>query len=161
MKTDFKPPQGYDVIDHHGITYICQHSKTKHVMVCEHNDQPSMTHQEFKDECDINNIMKRYNYNQLPDIAETVGQFSQIVDYQEMLNATIHAREAFMQLPAQIRQRFNDSPQAIIEFLDDENNRDEAIKLGLVNPKEEPKPDPILTELKSLNENLKASNQKP
>jgi phage internal scaffolding protein len=39
-----------------------------------------------------------------------------------------------MALPAQIRSRFDNDPAKLIDFLENEQNHDEAIKLGLVNP---------------------------
>jgi Chlamydia-phage Chp2 scaffold (Chlamy_scaf) len=48
------------------------------------------------------------------------------------LNAVIAADAAFMQLPADIRTRFNNDAGAFVDFCSDENNRAEAEKLGLV-----------------------------
>ena len=42
-----------------------------------------------------------------------------------------------MALPAQIRSRFENDPAKLIDFLDNSENLDEAIKLGLVSKFEE------------------------
>lgn len=128
--------------------------------VYEHITEPSMCHQEFAEECDINNLMRRYTYAQLPDIPTVVSSFSQMVDYHDMMNEAARARQAFDLLPGELRQRFGNNPQELIEFLNDEKNRDEAVKLGLVNPKQEPKNDPVLEELRTLNKNL-SKEKKP
>jgi phage internal scaffolding protein len=159
MKETFIVPKDHKLIRQDGETYTVQRPDGS-CAVYAHNTEKSMTHQEFADECDINNLMKRYRYNQLPDVPTTIGSFSQVTDYKEMLEATIHTRNAFDLLPAHLRQRFGNDPQQIIDFLGDSNNRDEAVKLGLVNPKVEPTPDPILTELKTLNKNLASKEQK-
>lgn len=99
----------------------------------------SRTQQHFKDETDINNILRQFNITgQLPTKAMSprYGDFSGIGDYHSALNQVIAAEGEFMTLPAQIRGRFNNDPQELIEFLNNPNNKDEAIKLGLVNKTE-------------------------
>jgi phage internal scaffolding protein len=51
------------------------------------------------------------------------------------------AQYQFDQLPALIRDRFHNDPQEMLAFLNDPNNYDEAIKLGLVNPPPAPEID--------------------
>lgn len=43
------------------------------------------------------------------------------------------AQQNFMLLPAEIRERFNNDPGRLIAFLEDDRNKNEAIKLGIVN----------------------------
>jgi phage internal scaffolding protein len=50
------------------------------------------------------------------------------------LNQVIAAEDEFMRLPADLRARFENDPAQLIEFLENLENKDEAIKLGLVNP---------------------------
>lgn len=100
-------------------------------------DEP-ITEQHHKDDCDINIIMKRFaETGELPDHANrlqaTFGDFSDIPDYQTSLNMVIAAREAFMELKPEIRKRFHNDPGQMIEFLQDERNNSEAVKLGLKN----------------------------
>jgi phage internal scaffolding protein len=101
-------------------------------------EEPSLAQQHFKDECDINNILKQFNVTGLlPEspLSPRYGDFTGIVDYQSALNAVIAAEDGFMALPANIRSRFENNPENLINFLNDESNRDEAIKLGLVDQK--------------------------
>lgn len=107
----------------------------------------SRTKQAFKDESDINNILKRYNVTGvLPDQSRAAlahfGDFTNVPSYDEALNTVIESQAAFMQLPAVMRQRFGNDPQHLLAFLSDENNREEAIKLGFVNPPQQPVPAP-------------------
>lgn len=95
----------------------------------------SETSQEFKDECDINIIMRRYAATgALPalNMQARYGDFSEVPDYQDALQTVLQAQEDFAQLPAALRDRFNHDPGRLLAFLQDANNRDEAIKLGLI-----------------------------
>lgn len=104
------------------------------------NQEPTLAQQQFKDECDINNIMKRYaDTGQLTHLRNQTGvfaDFSEIPDYQGSLNRVLDAQNAFMQLPAEVRTRFRNDPGYLIDFLQDPNNYDEALKLGLVNERQ-------------------------
>ena len=62
------------------------------------------------------------------------GDFVDIPDFQSAMNAVIGAQRSFDALPANVRKRFANSPQALMEFMSDPENRDEAVRLGLVNP---------------------------
>ena len=94
------------------------------------------TQQQFRDECDINVIVKRFGLTgELPSNfrAPMQGDFSDIGDFQSAMEAVRNAEEAFMQMPAALRARFENDPGRLIDFLSDEKNRDEAVNLGLVN----------------------------
>ena len=101
-------------------------------------EEPTLAQQHFKDECDINNILRQFNITGLlPEspLSPRYGDFSGISDYHTALNRVIAAEDEFMALPANIRARFDNDPAQLINFLDDESNKDEAIKLGLVDQK--------------------------
>ena len=103
-----------------------------------HCEDASLAQQHFKDETDINNILRQFNVTGLlPEapLSPRYGDFTGIVDYHSALNAVIAAEDGFMALPADIRSRFANDPENLIKFLDDESNKDEAIKLGLIDPK--------------------------
>lgn len=72
------------------------------------------------------------------------GDFSQVGDYMEAQAQIIAANDAFMALPAKIRDRFKNDPAYLLTFLAEESNREEAEKLGLIEPKKKeeitPKP---------------------
>lgn len=97
---------------------------------------PSKTQQSFKEECDINEIVRRFGITgQLPENyrAPVSGDFTGISDYHSALNAVIAADAEFMKLDASIRERFNNDPAALIEFIENKDNIDEARKLGIVD----------------------------
>jgi len=98
-------------------------------------EEPSLAQQHFKDECDINNILRQFNVTGLlPEspLSPRYGDFTGIGDYHTALNRVIAAQDEFEALPAQIRARFNNDPAELISFLEDDKNRPEAEELGLV-----------------------------
>lgn len=113
----------------------------------------SLTQQQFLEESDINFIANRYGLTgEMPTVKEppAYGDFTGVFDYQTAQNALRSAQEAFMELPAKIRSRFQNEPQNLLEFLHDEENRDEAVKLGILTKKtpEAPiQPPPAQTEV--------------
>jgi phage internal scaffolding protein len=115
-----------------------------------HCEDATLTQQHFKDECDINNILRQFNITGLlPEstLSPRYGDFTGITDYHSALNQVIAAEHEFMALPAQIRSRFDNDPAKLIDFLENSENIDEAVKLGLVNqPAELPKVAEVLQE---------------
>ena len=100
-----------------------------------HCEDASLAQQHFKEECDINTILQKFNISGiLPEnpLSPRYGDFTGIGDYHSAMNRVIAAQEEFDGLPATIRARFDNDPAKLIEFLDDSNNRREAEELGLV-----------------------------
>ena len=100
-------------------------------------DEKSMTRQEFKKECDVNVVLDRYlKTGQLPYSAGTgvYSNVSEVPSYQEALQFVIDAQNDFAKLNPHVKNRFGNNPQNLIEFLQNEDNYDEALKLGLVRP---------------------------
>lgn len=105
-----------------------------------HCEDASLTQQQFKDECDINNIMEKFGMTGLipqTPLEPSYGDFSGVSDYHTALNAIMAAEAQFDALPAQIRARFDNNPANLIDFMDNPDNRSEAEKLGLVVQKTE------------------------
>jgi len=100
-----------------------------------HCEDASLAQQHYKDECDINNILRQFNITgMLPEqaVSPRYGDFTGINDYHSALNQVIAAEDEFMSLPATLRARFENDPAQLIDFLDNPENKNEAIKLGLV-----------------------------
>jgi phage internal scaffolding protein len=114
---------------------------------------PSLAQQHMKDECDINVLVERFGVTgQLPQtpLEPSYGDFSGVSDYHTALNAIKAADTAFMGLPAQLRAKFDHDPNALLQFLNNEQNRDEAIMLGLIDGK--PVVEPIVSEVETPKE---------
>jgi phage internal scaffolding protein len=98
-------------------------------------EEPSLAQQHFKEECDINTILQKFNITGLlPEqpLSPRYGDFTGIGDYHTAMNRVIAVQDEFGALPAQIRARFNNDPAQLIEFLENSQNRPEAEELGLV-----------------------------
>lgn len=95
----------------------------------------SRTKQSFKDECDINNIMKRFHQTGLVShVNKYQGSYEDVsrgYDYRESLEVLKRAQEAFGSLPSKIRYRFHNDPGEFLEFMSNPANLDEAVELGL------------------------------
>ncbi len=97
---------------------------------------PSLAQQHMKDECDINVIVERFGVTgrvPVTPIEPSYGDFSGVGDYHTALNKLRAADEAFMALPAKVRAKFDNDPNALLQFLQNEENRDEAIQIGLID----------------------------
>jgi len=113
-----------------------------------HCEDASLAQQQFKEECDINNIMEKFGMTGLipqSPLTATYGDFSGVYDYHSALNAIIDAEGQFDALPATLRARFDNDPANLIDFMENPENRSEAEKLGLLVQKSEVS-DPVKTE---------------
>jgi len=102
--------------------------------------EPSLALQSELEATDINVILKRFGITgQLPTSvrAPQYGDFTGVTDYQSALAAIQLADESFLELPAHVREEFNNDPQLFVDFCSDEANRADAERLGLVMPKAE------------------------
>lgn len=102
--------------------------------------EETLTQQHQREEADINTIVKRFGLTgQLPSNVRMpqYGDYTAVDDYQTALNAVMAADEVFMQMPWDIRKRFNHDPAQLLEFCADPKNLEEAKKLGLVEVKPE------------------------
>lgn len=109
------------------------------------NFEPSLTSQHFAKDADLNEIVRRFGINDgsIPPAAldpSFYGDFSSVPDFREALEQTRLANERFAALPAEIRNRFQNDPVLLWDFVTDPQNFEEAIKLGLL--KREPAPVP-------------------
>lgn len=99
--------------------------------------EPSMTEQHFKDECDINTIVKSYQATGVLPQGNREPLFGDFAEFPTDLQASQQyfddASQRFMELPATLRREFDNDPVKLLAFLQDDNNRARAIELGLVN----------------------------
>lgn len=117
---------------------------------------PSRTKQSHKSECDINNILKKYEKDGIITHGNSkkaiYGDFTNEMEYQEAMNSVIHAQDQFDNLPSKIRDRFSNDPSNLLKFLEDPKNLEEAQQIGLIIKPEalpEPKtPTPPIEDIK-------------
>jgi phage internal scaffolding protein len=94
-----------------------------------------ITEQAHKKECDVNLIIRKYDRTGLiSHISKIEGVFGNMsgIDFKTAQDKIINAQNMFNQLPAEIRKRFENSPEGLLEFMDNSENRAEAIELGLI-----------------------------
>lgn len=98
----------------------------------------SMTQQSFKDQCDINNIMKRFEATGLADhVKQHGGTYDDYtglpLDYHAAMNSVVEAQQMFETLPAKVRKRFGNDPGDFLNFVDTAD--DAAMReIGLLPP---------------------------
>lgn len=100
------------------------------------NSEETRTQQHFKEQCDINRIVKTYAKTGLVPGNTRIPleeDFYGITDFHTAMNAVRQGEEAFMELPAELRSRFHNDPQEYVEFCLDEENFDELVKMGLAH----------------------------
>lgn len=102
----------------------------------------SMTQQQFKSECDVNNILAKYKrtgmLSHIQKHQGNFGDFSSIEDYQTSLGKLMQAQQSFESLPSELRAKFDNDPAQLVSFLSDKKNDAEAVKLGLKIERKEP-----------------------
>lgn len=79
----------------------------------------SMAQEQFADEVDVNTIVRRFGLTQsLPANLEAgvYGDFSGITDFESAVEMVDRARQGFMGLPAELRDRFKNDPARLIAF---------------------------------------------
>lgn len=93
------------------------------------------TEQAHKDRCDVNKIMRKYDKSGLiTHVSKFEAEFGDTtgIEFKSMMDKISSAQSSFNELPSAIRTRFDNEAYKLLQFMDDPNNRDEAIKLGLV-----------------------------
>lgn len=93
---------------------------------------PSLTVQSMSEDADLNIMLKRFKVTgQMPETVRLpqYGDFSGITDFQSALNAVIEAEDNFLELPAELRARFQNNPQLLLDFVENPGNIAEVKKL--------------------------------
>lgn len=109
---------------------------TPHARVPFINEGPSRAKQSFKEECDVNNIMAKYQTTGLLEHVNEhkgdYGDFSDSVDYQSALNVVLIAEKMFDTLPSSIRNTFSNDPAQFLAFVENPANRPAMQDMGLL-----------------------------
>ncbi|WNK14135.1 MAG: internal scaffolding protein [Microvirus sp.] len=96
-----------------------------------------LTQQQFVEEADINTLVRRFGLDKQPmPVApfdpSHYGDFSNVPDLRTALDLVNDAKNRFMELPPKLRARFHNAPGELWEFVNDPENADEAVRLGLL-----------------------------
>lgn len=111
-------------------------------------DEDYQVQQHMAAACDINNIMANYvatgELTHINGAAATYGDFSEVLDYREGLHQIQAAGEMFMELPAKVRDRFDNDPAKFLDFATNPDNIEDMRSMGLA-PALPPKPEAPIT----------------
>lgn len=95
----------------------------------------SKTEQAHRQKVNINSIMSKYNMTGvMPSTRHPAmyGDFTTSGDFHSAMNRIIDAQQEFASLPSKIRNRFDNDPGKLIDFLSDPANLKEAYDLELI-----------------------------
>lgn len=118
-----------------------------------HTVGPSMTRQEFAEDCDINTIMAKYDgYLSDPLRSMRTPVYVDFTELPDTLMGTMalvqEASDAFYRLPAVVRREFDNDPVAFADFAADPANVGRMREWGLAAP-EKPAERPMKVEVVS------------
>jgi len=119
------------------MSYTIRHAYGPRNQVVSTFTKPTMTKQSFKAECDINNIMARYQKTGVVDHfnrhSAHYGDYDAIT-FTEAQYMVAEAQTMFNELPARAREHFNHSPAEFLEFVNDpETKTSDLTALGLAH----------------------------
>lgn len=118
--------------------------------------QPSMAIQSEKEGTTIDYYLRKYASTGVlgdPESALNMkfGDFTDSPDFETAQNRVAQATMYFEGLPAKLRDRFGNDVREMMAFLAKEENHDEAVKLGLLEPvSEAPTPLPEVQPLQPV-----------
>lgn len=96
--------------------------------------KPSLTDQQFKQECDVGYIVE--NYARLGKPFDQTGasyiDCTTVQDYQEAMYTVAHAKSNFESLPSKERDRFK-TVENYLEFISDNANLKESYEKGYID----------------------------
>lgn len=138
-----------------GLIYYTKHPKTGEKMYAPlsslslpiHSEQytgRSKTQQQFKDDADINLVLKKYGAfkDYVPeDVSIPLEYFRDLSmlpsDFTESLNVIAESNQMFMDLPAHLRRAVNDDPRRLLELSQSPEGLETLKKLGFGIPSNE------------------------
>lgn len=113
-------------------------------VVVDFSNSVDRTVQSARADADINVIVKRFGLTgqvKAANVEPFYGDFSGVDDYHAAMNLLVKAKDAFSELPADLRERFGNDPGQLVSFVNDDRNLEEARRLGLCKaPEAAPEP---------------------
>jgi phage internal scaffolding protein len=103
----------------------------------------SRTEQSHKADCDINNIIAKFDRTGLlvsrndktPDYGFATSQ-----SFQDAMFVVAQAQTMFNEMPESVRERFEHDPAKLLDFVNDPNNAKDLVDMGLATARPEPAP---------------------
>lgn len=97
----------------------------------------SMTKQSHKDECDINQILAKFQKSGMVTHSNKNAArygFATSLDLRESLEIVKEAQTMFDELPSTIRKKFRNEPAEFLDFVQNPDNLAEMGEMGMLNP---------------------------
>lgn len=99
--------------------------------------EEDLTIQSFKNDCDINTLVKRFGISgEIPAPVDpgAFGDFTEAVDFQTAMEQLARGQAAFDSLPAAVRLEFDNDPAQLWDALHSEvpEVQDQLVKLGVL-----------------------------
>lgn len=114
-------------------------------------EDESLTQQQFKDECDIDCILRRYDQTGVlvDPLSEKrlaqFGDFSNLPSFAEYQNRLAEVSEYFMSLPPEVRSNFANDIGTFIEAIGNPDNEAKLVELGILEKVvSEPSESPVM-----------------
>lgn len=104
-----------------------------------------LTEQSHKDEVNINNIVKRHGIDMIQKVAQ-LNQGEYLMDdiptndFMESMNIVLKAQQTFSQLPSEVRKQFNNQPAEFMDFVQNPDNGQALVDMGLAQRITSPEP---------------------
>lgn len=122
--------------------------RRKVVIDCSHEDP--ITEQSHKKEVNINNIIQRHGIDLIQKtahLASTEFQFDDIAgnDFTEAMLKVTKAQQTFDSMPSEVRKKFDNSPAQFMDFVQDPENQNALVEMGLAERL--PTPEPMQVEV--------------
>lgn len=118
-------------------TIIIRNPYTKGLDTSTKIKTPSLTKQVFRDECDINKIVKSFTETGQPitHLNHSEPQYGEVpsTTYHESMNIVRDAEAAYADLPADVAEEFS-SPREFYEFTQEAANVPRMHEMGLMSP---------------------------
>lgn len=114
----------------------------RHRVVLDCSNSPSMTKQAHRDECDINQIIARFDRTGLITHLKTnPGEYLDVAEvgtYREALHRVRAVEGAFYALSAEDRAKFDNSPARYLDWASQERTEDDEPLAAPPTPDEQP-----------------------
>lgn len=117
-----------------GFNYDVDAASIESALECKDD---SLALQSAEEESNINTIVRRFGLTgELPNDLKVPqsGDFTNIPDFHTAMNLVRKTQEEFLKVPADVRARFGNDPQAFMKFIEDDANYEEARRMGLLKP---------------------------
>lgn len=116
------------------------------------SDEEMLTEQSHRDSADINKIIKKHGMDMIAKTAVLKSaeyRFDDIEgnDFQEAMMKVAKAQQTFESMPHEIRAEFQNNPGAFMDFVQNPDNKDRMIELGLATA--QPKTQPVEVVMKN------------